>query len=372
MRYYLIAGEASGDLHASNLMKALQKHDGKADFRFFGGDLMSKVGGLRVRHFRDLAYMGIWPVLTHIRVIIKRGRECFADISVWNPDVVILVDYPGFNLPIATLIRKKLSIPVVYYISPKIWAWKSYRIKRIRRDVNELLSILPFEIEYFKQRDFLVRYVGNPCLDAVDEFLESSVPRREYGDKPLLTLLPGSRKQEIMRNLKIMIKAVRELDEFQVVVAGAPGIDGDYYKMILENTGIKVFFDQTYALLEKSRAAIVTSGTATLETALFRVPQVVCYYMPLGKIVDLLRKSFLKVRYISLVNLIADRELVPELVGNRMTASNIRTGLLPLLGDTQVRTEQLKGYDMIRKKLGPPGASQNAAKRIIQLIKLKE
>ncbi|HZK02927.1 MAG TPA: lipid-A-disaccharide synthase [Bacteroidaceae bacterium] len=371
MRYYLVAGEASGDLHASNLMSALLIDDSEADFRFLGGDLMSKIGGFRVHHFRDTAYMGIWPVLAHIQTIFKRGREIFRDIATWNPDVVILIDCPGFNLPIASLVRKKLSIPVVYYISPKIWAWKSYRIKRIRRDVTELFSILPFEPAYYKQRGFSVKYVGNPSLDAIEEFRNSSSSGRDYGDKPLLTLLPGSRKQEIKRNLSIMLKTVREIDGFQIVVAGAPSIEKEYYQSLLKDTDIKVFFEQTYELLEKSYVAIITSGTATLETALFGIPQVVCYYMPFGGVVSFLRKMFLKIKYISLVNIIAGREVVPELVAGKMTATNLKKELLPLLSDTEERAKQLKGYNDVRKLLGPTGASKNAARGIIRLLKEK-
>lgn len=372
MKYYLIAGEASGDLHASNLMKALAAKDSQAQFRFFGGDLMASVGGEMVRHYRDLAYMGVWPVLTHLRTILKSRKECFRDISEWQPDVVILVDYPGFNLQIAAMVRSSLKIPVYYYISPKIWAWKEYRIKNIRRDVDELFSILPFEVDFFKKHDFTIHYVGNPCVDAVEEYLKNADDSVTVSsERPMLALLAGSRRQEISRNLPMMLEAVRGIPEskdYDLILAGAPGIEPEFYSEYLKNTHVKVVFGKTYDLLRVASAALVTSGTATLETSLFRVPQVVCYNMPCGHIVSAFRQKVLKVKFVSLVNLVAGREVVPELVGADMNIERIRRELGPLLSDTPVRKAQLDGYDEVIRILGPAGASEKAASQIVELL----
>jgi lipid-A-disaccharide synthase len=372
MKYYLVAGEASGDLHASNLMRSILKSDRNADFRFFGGDLMKSVGGMQVKHYSELAYMGFFPVLTHIGKILGGAKLCYKDIAEWRPDAVILIDYPGFNLSIAKRVRKNLKIPVLYYISPKIWAWKSYRIKNIKRDVNRLYSILPFEIEYFNNLNYKVYYVGNPCVDSVSEFLRSNAERAdEKKNKPVLALLAGSRKQEISRNLPLMIDAIKDIEGFHHVLACAPGISPDYYASFIEGKNIETVYGHTYDVLNGARAALVTSGTATLETALFNVPQVVCYYMPFGKIVSLLRKLFLKVEFISLVNLVLGREVVPELVGDKMNVADIRKQLMPLLNSTPQRDDQLKGYEELKSKLGPEGASDFAAGEIIKYLGLK-
>ncbi|MCQ2111048.1 MAG: lipid-A-disaccharide synthase [Bacteroidaceae bacterium] len=372
MKYYLIAGEASGDLHASNLMKALLQKDTEAQFRFFGGDMMSSVGGERVRHYRDLAYMGVWPVITHLGIILRSRKECFRDISTWHPDVVILIDYPGFNLEIARMVRSELGIPVYYYISPKIWAWKGYRIKNIRRDVDELFSILPFEVEFFRKHDYPIHYVGNPCVDAVHSYLKNADAVSLTGSgRPVLALLAGSRRQEIDRNLPMMLQAVSGIPEaaaYDLVLAGAPGIDPDFYGKYLKNTDVKVFFGKTYDILRAASAALVTSGTATLETCLFRVPQVVCYSMPCGKIVSAFRGRVLKVKFVSLVNLIAGREVVPELVAADMNVQNIRKELGPLLSDTATRKEQSAGYEEVISTLGPAGASEKAAEQMVELL----
>lgn len=282
MKYYLIAGEASGDLHASRLMRALKEADAEASFRFFGGDCMAAVGGERVKHYRELAYMGFVPVLLHLGTILSNMKMCKRDIVRWQPDVVILVDYPGFNLGIAKFIKARTDIPVFYYISPKIWAWKEYRIKNIKRDVDELFSILPFEVEFFENKhNYPIHYVGNPTADEVREFRSGyDGAFRPYG-KPIIALLAGSRRQEIKDNLPAMIKAAEPFaNNYQLVVAGAPGIDKDYYSRFTRGTSADIVFGQTYPLLANSTAALVTSGTATLETALFHVPQVVCYETP--------------------------------------------------------------------------------------------
>ena len=376
MKYYLIVGEASGDLHASNLMKSIKAVDTDAEFRFFGGDLMSAVGGTRVKHYRELAYMGFIPVLMHLRTIFANMKICKKDVEAWNPDALILVDYPGFNLSVAEYIHKNTEIPVYYYISPKIWAWKERRIKNIKRDVDELFSILPFEIDFFeKKHNYRINYVGNPCVDAVDDFKRNrALPRAEFlaknglDEKPLIALLAGSRKQEIKANLPMMLDAVGQFPGYQPVLAGAPGIDKEFYAPYLD-AGAKVVYGQTYDLLNNSHAALVTSGTATLETALFNVPQVVCYAMPMGRVYSWLKKHFLKVKYVSLVNLVADREVVRELVAAEMTLQNVVDELGALLpADSEKRTAMLREYSRMMEILGKPGASERAAGKIVSLL----
>ena len=375
MKYYLIVGEASGDLHASNLMKAIRERDSEAQFRFFGGDLMTAVGGERVKHYRELAYMGFIPVLLHLRTILGNMKRCKRDIVAWQPDVLILVDYPGFNLSIAEYIRKKTRIPIYYYISPKIWAWKEHRIKNIRRDVDELFSILPFEVDFFAKHNYRIHYIGNPCVDSVDSFLKSdgeTLPQflgaNNLADKPIVALLAGSRKQEIESNLPMMLEAMRHYPQYQPVIAGAPGIDKDFYAPYINNN-VKILYGSTYKLLKHSHAALVTSGTATLETALFRVPQVVCYATPMPKLYSWLKRHFLKVKYVSLVNLIAGSEVVRELVAADMTQANVEKEIGLLLGDTPARRTMLNEYGRIIGILGEPDASGRAASAMIKLLK---
>ena len=376
MKYYLIVGEASGDLHASNLMKALMAEDPEAEFRFFGGDLMTAVGGTCVKHYRELAYMGFIPVLLHLRTIFSNMDRCKHDIEAWKPDVLILVDYPGFNLKIAAYIKKHTQIPIYYYISPKIWAWKEYRIKNIRRDVDKLFSILPFEVDFFRGHHYPVDYVGNPCVDAVDSFLRTDTETKEQfcqrlnleSSRPIIALLAGSRKQEIKDNLSRMMEASRSFPQYQFVIAGAPGIDPEFYNHYLSD-GAKIVFGETYRLLRHSEAALVTSGTATLETALFRVPQVVCYYTAAGKLVSFLRRHILKVKYISLVNLVSGSEVVTELVADGMTVDNIRRELSVIIEGGSRRIQMLSGYDLMIQILGTPGASERAAKLMVKYLK---
>lgn len=377
MKYYLLVGEASGDLHASNLMKAIKAADSAAEFRFFGGDLMSAVGGERVRHYRDTAFMGFVPVLLHLRSIFSNMSMCKKDIVAWNPDVLILVDYPGFNLSIAEYIHKNTDIPVFYYISPKIWAWKEHRIKNIKRDVDELFSILPFEIEFFeKKHDYKINYVGNPCVDAVDAFLRgnpeeraSFMRRNAIPDKPVVALLAGSRKQEITANLPVMLQAMKDFPGYQPVIAGAPGIDKDFYKPYLED-GACIVFGETYNILNNAHAALVTSGTATLEAGIFRVPQVVCYATPMARLYSWLKKHFLKVQYVSLVNLIAGREVVRELVAADMRLENVKAEIGKLLpADSKERAAMLNEYDRMLEILGEAGASERAAGMMVKLLK---
>lgn len=377
MKYYLIVGEASGDLHASHLMAALQRVDDAAEFRFFGGDLMSAVGGKRVKHYRELAYMGFIPVLLHLRTIFRNMAMCKRDIVEWQPDVVILVDYPGFNLDIAKYLHSHTQIPVYYYISPKIWAWKEWRIKSIKRDVDEMFSILPFEVPFFEQKHhYPIHYVGNPTAEEVRQFqsayteTESAFKRRHgLADKPIIALLAGSRRQEIKDNLPAMVEAASRFADYQLVLAGAPGIPRDYYDQFISGRRVTLVDNDTYALLSHSRAAVVTSGTATLETALLRVPQVVCYETPLPRFVAFLRRHVLKVSYISLVNLIDDSEVVRELVADTFSADNIAAELSRILPDGKPRECMLDSYERIWQKLGNDSPSVSAAHIIYGLIK---
>ena len=379
MKYYLIAGEASGDLHASRLMRALKEQDGEAEFRFFGGDLMAAEGGTLVKHYRELAYMGFIPVLMHLRTILRNMKRCKQDITEWQPDAVILVDYPGFNLKIAKYVhevrgerREKRGerVPkVYYYISPKIWAWKEYRIKAIKRDVDELFSILPFEVAFFEQKHhYPIHYVGNPTAQEVREFLRGE-RREERGERNVIALLAGSRQQEIKDNLPAMIEATRNLaGEYDIVLAGAPSIDEDYYKQFLEGSHVRLVMNQTYPLLAKATAALVTSGTATLETCMFRVPQVVCYYTPLKRFIGMMRRIVLKVKYVSLVNLIADREVVTELVAETFSVENIRRELEKILPGGAERQRMLDDYEEVHRRLGENDAPNRAAHLMIKLL----
>lgn len=393
MKYYIIAGEASGDLHASNLMRALKAKDPEAEFRFFGGNLMQAVGGTLVKHYRELAYMGFVQVALHARTILRNMRLCKEDIAAWAPNVVILVDYPGFNLSIAKYVKTHTQIPVYYYISPKIWAWKEYRIKDIRRYVDEMFSILPFEVPFYANHGYPIHYVGNPCVDAVAEFKAHYTETREefcarHGlnpELPIVALLAGSRKQEIKDNLPIMLTATKHfkpgrihrrerIKGFQWVIAGAPGIDKEMYGQAStayqSKEGLSVVYGETYALLSHSYAAMVTSGTATLETALFRVPQVVCYYIMCGKVVSWLRSLVLKVEYISLVNLVANFPLVRELVAHEMRERELAEELDRLLLDDFYRNRMFDEYDkMVIAPLGEPGASEHAAEKMVELLK---
>ena len=372
MKYYLVAGEASGDLHASNLMKAIAQRDSSAQFRFFGGDMMKAAGGTLVKHYRELAYMGIWPVLTHLGTILGGATLCFKDISEWKPDVVILVDYPGFNLSIAKKVHK-LGIPVYYYISPKIWAWKSWRIKNIRRDVDELFSILPFEVEYYHRHNYNIRYVGNPTVDEIEAYKSDKNRKLALEDdgRRIIAILAGSRRQEISRNLPVMLEAIKKIDCIRPVLACAPGIEPEFYDGITGGVEIEKVYGNTFGVLESAYAALVTSGTATLETALFDVPQVVCYKLPFSFAATLIKRLFIKVRFVSLVNLVSFSEVVPELLCGDMTADNVRENLIPLLSDTIERRMQLDGYIQMKTILGPAGAPDRAAEQIIGLLKVK-
>lgn len=375
MKYYLIAGEASGDLHASNLMRAIKNTDPQADFRFLGGDLMKQVGGTMVKHYREMAFMGFIPVLMNLRTILRNMQVCREDIRQYQPDVVILIDYPGFNLKIAKYVKTVLHIPVHYYISPKIWAWKQYRIKDFQKYVDHLYSILPFEPAFFQRLDYQVDYVGNPSVDSVSNYQQQeSIGKSTFfrmnrlADKPILALLAGSRKQEIRDNLPVMLRVAAQFPEYQPIIAGAPGIDPAYYQQYTDGS-VRILFQQTYPLLQHSDAALVTSGTATLETALFRVPQVVCYYVPAGRLASFIFRHFFHTPYISLVNLISGKEVVQELFGARFSEENITTELKRIIHDKTYRETMLQNYDEMIRILGKPGASARTAELIVKRIK---
>ena len=380
MKYYLIAGEASGDLHASHLMQALKRRDEAAQFRFFGGDLMAAVGGTRVKHYRELAYMGFIPVLLHLRTILRNMKMCKQDIAQWQPDVVILVDYPGFNLDIAKYVHSQRLTAnshkpkVFYYISPKIWAWKEYRIKNIKRDVDELFSILPFEVDFFEQKHhYPIHYVGNPTAQEVRDFLSDLSLQPSDIAKPIIALLAGSRTQEIKDNLPAMMEATKHLaSQYDIVLAGAPSIAPDYYQQFIAGTHVRLVMNETYPLLSKATAALVTSGTATLETCMFRVPQVVCYETPLPRLIGFLKRHFIKVKYVSLVNLIANREVVRELVAETFSVANIRRELEAILPDGARREQMLSDYDEVHRILGDSHAPDEAARIMIETLKMKD
>ena len=378
MKYYLIVGEASGDLHASRLMRSLKKYDELAEFRFFGGDLMAAEGGTRVKHYKELAYMGFVPVLLHLGTIFSNMKKCKEDIVAWKPDVVILVDYPGFNLNIAKFLKKNTLIPVYYYISPKIWAWKEWRIKSIKRDVSEMFSILPFEVPFYEQKHkYPVHYVGNPTAQEVAEFRagyhqtyeefcrENNLDSR----KPIIALLAGSRLQEIKDNLPAMIEVAERFEDYQMVLAGAPSIEDEYYDKFLEGSPVRVVKNKTYQLLSHTTAALVTSGTATLETALFNVPQVVCYETPLPKLIRFAFNHVLKVDYISLVNLVANKEVVPEMFADKFTIDGIANELYKIMPGQPARERMLAEYQEVLRELGSKVAPDEAASIMVDLLR---
>ena len=378
MKYYLIVGEASGDLHASRLMRSLKKYDELAEFRFFGGDLMAAEGGIRVKHYKELAYMGFVPVLLHLGTIFSNMKRCKEDIVAWKPDVVILVDYPGFNLNIAKFLKKNTLIPVYYYISPKIWAWKEWRIKSIKRDVSEMFSILPFEVPFYEQKHkYPVHYVGNPTAQEVAEFIAGYHQTHEEfcrennldSRKPIVALLAGSRLQEIKDNLPAMIEVAERFEDYQMVLAGAPSIEDEYYDKFLEGTPVRVVKNKTYQLLSHTTAALVTSGTATLETALFNVPQVVCYETPLPKLIRFAFNHVLKVDYISLVNLVANKEVVPEMFADKFTIDGIANELYKIMPGQPARERMLAEYQEVLRELGSKVAPDEAASIMVDLLR---
>lgn len=371
MKYFIIAGEASGDLHASNLMAALKKQDENADFCFLGGDLMAAQGGKQIRHYRDMAFMGIVPVLLHAKTVLQNIKDCKQSILDYRPDALILVDYPSFNLKMAQFVKENLpNVPVYYYISPKLWAWKEYRIKSIKKYVDKVYSILPFEVEWFDKRGYKVDYVGNPCVDAVSNRCHKNESRQEFlqrnhlPDCPIIALLSGSRVQEIKSCLPMMLEAASAYPDYQLVIAGAPSIEKSLYDNYLKEGSAHIVFDETYELLQQADMAVVTSGTATLETALLRVPQVVVYKMSGGWLFHRFLELFIRVDNISLVNLIANKRLVEELVIEEFTVENLKKEINRLL-QKEYREQVLNGYDQLIDMLGSEPVSEKTARLII-------
>ncbi|MBN8702093.1 MAG: lipid-A-disaccharide synthase [Bacteroidetes bacterium] len=373
MKYYIIAGEASGDLHASNLIKELKRIDANAQFRCWGGDLMKAQGAHVVKHYKDLAFMGFLEVVLNLRTILQNIRFCKNDILMFNPDVVILVDYPGFNLRIADFTNKK-KIKTYYYISPQIWAWKQSRVHAIKRTVDKMFVILPFERAFYEKFNYQVDFVGHPLLDAIQNYetlkdKHAFFSKNELANKPIIALLPGSRKQEIKSKLPIMASVVKYFPEYQFVIAAAPSQSFDIYQSIAAQHGIKIVSGQTYDLLTNSAAALVTSGTATLETALCNVPEVVCYK---GSSVSYhIAKRLIKVKYISLVNLIMDKEIVKELIQNELTEENLKIELQKIISDTNKIESVKKSYKELEQKLGGLGASKRCAELMYNYLTLQ-
>lgn len=368
MKYYLIAGEASGDLHAANLMKAIKEQDSNAVFRFWGGDLMQEAGGKMVVHYKELAVMGFWEVLTNASKLFKYLKKCKKDIQDYQPDALILVDYSGFNLRIAPF-AKKLGVKVHFYIAPKVWAWNESRVQKLKKYVDELYVIFPFEVEFFEKKHQLpVHYEGNPLIDQIitRKPLDEKTFRKEYqlSDKPIIALLPGSRSQEIKHMLPIMLEMLPLFQDYEFVIAGAPNRDEDFYQSFMQGQNIPIVFDKTYDLLSLSYAALVTSGTATLETALFKVPQVVCYKSSMASY-QIAKYLVRNIEYISLVNLVLDQEVVKELIQNEFNKTKLELELKKIL-DPTYRKEIFSNYMELEKKLGNPGVSQRIAQKIVE------
>lgn len=370
MKYYIIAGEASGDLHGSNLMKALYQIDPQANIRFWGGDLMQQVGGTLVKHFKDLAFMGFWEVIKNLKTILKNLNFCKKDIAEFQPDAIIFIDYPGFNMRIAKW-AKQQKIPTHYYIAPQVWAWKENRVKDLKRDVDHLYVILPFEKPYFEEKHQLkVHFVGHPLLDAIAQFKRKSrekfLEENHLGKQPIIALLPGSRKQEILKKLPIMLELEKSFPKHQLVIAGAPSLDANFYFPILKNSKAKILYNQTYHLLSHAEAAAVTSGTATLETALFEVPEVVCYKG--NPISYWIAKRVITLPFISLVNLIMEKEVVKELIQYDLNEENLKKEIRQIL-EPEHQEKLKKTYRSLQKKLGGNGASERTAKLIFKNLR---
>ena len=370
MKYYIIAGEASGDLHGSNLMKSLYNEDPKAEIRFWGGDLMQSVGGTLVKHYKELSFMGFLEVVLNLKTILNNIKICKKDIIEFQPDVLVFIDYPGFNMRIAKW-AKKLGMKTHYYISPQIWAWKENRIKEIKRDVDKMYVILPFEKDFYeKKHHFPVEFVGHPLIDAIADreaiTFEKFTKENNLTNQPIIALLPGSRKQEIEKMLSIMLSVVAKFPDYQFVIAGAPSQEYSFYKSFLKTENVNFVSNKTYDLLSVSHAALVTSGTATLETALFKVPQIVCYKA--NKISYEIAKRIITLKFISLVNLIMDKEVVKELIQNKLNTDNLEIELHKILSGKSREIIQNE-YEILEQKLGGKGASEKTANGIISSIK---
>lgn len=372
MKYYIIAGEASGDLHGSNLVKELHKIDGQANIRCWGGEKMENAGATLVKHYRDLAFMGFAEVVKNLPTILRNLKDCKKDIAAFKPDALILIDYPGFNLRIAKWAREQ-GLNVIYYISPQVWAWKENRVKAIKRDVDKMLVILPFEKAFYKKWDFEVEYVGHPLVEVIDHFKSQhatvdSEPEGISKDKPIIALLPGSRQQEISVKLPIMLEVAREFPQYRFIVAKAPGLPVTFYDNLMKPySNVEAVENKTYDILNRASAALVTSGTATLETALFEVPEVICYKG--SNISYQIAKRLIRIKFIGLVNLIMDKEVVKELIQNNLTSQNIAAELTLLLEDREKQQQLKADYRALKELLGKGGhASANAAKSIYQFL----
>lgn len=374
MKYYLIAGEASGDLHGSNLMKELLATDAGLEFRYFGGDLMHKVGGNLVKHYREMAFMGFLDVFLNIKIIKRNMEFCKKDLLEFQPDVLILIDYPGFNLRIAEF-AKQNNIKVYYYISPKLWAWKEYRVKKIKAFVDEMFTIFPFETEFYRKHGFKVNYVGNPLMDSIQEYKNTAQKKETFfvknklDNRPVIALLSGSRIKEIKRILPVMVKASEGLPEFQFVIAGVRSLEKNAYDKIIGDRDIPIIFDQTYDLLNQAYVAVVASGTAVLETALFNVPQTVLYKVEGGWFMDVLMRNFvLKTKWISLPNIILGKSAVRELIQKEMTVKKVRGELNKLLSDSGYRSGIVQDYNRLKDLMGGAGCSKRAAEKMVELL----
>ena len=370
-KLYIIAGEASGDLHGSNLIKALLEENKELNFRFWGGDLMAKHAGKPVKHIKDLAFMGFIEVLMNLRTIVKNINFCKQDILNFQPDAIVLIDYPGFNLRIASW-AKEQGIKVYYYISPQVWAWKQSRVHKIKKSVDHLFTILPFEEAFFAKFNYPVEYVGHPLLDAIEAYKLNPLSeasfreKHQLSDKSIVAILPGSRKQEIKAKLPIMLNAIKDLDGYELLIAGAPALEKEFYEPFLYGSSIKIIHGSTYDILNFAESAIVTSGTATLETALFNVPEVVCYKA--SSVSYQIAKRLIKIKYISLVNLILDKEAVKELIQHECNAAQIRQEFELISPGGSKRGEVLKDYSELRNILGKGGASKKVARSLLKTI----
>ena len=376
MKYFIIAGEASGDLHASNLMRELKVADSQAEFCFLGGDLMQAQGGVMIRHYRQMAFMGWLNVLLNARTILGNLQATKEGIRNFRPDVVILVDYPSFNLRIAEWVKKELTnTKVYYYISPKIWAWKEWRVHKIKRVIDKMFTIFPFETDFYARYHYPVEYVGNPTVDSVmtrphqDKTLEQFCKENQLPAKPIIAILAGSRQQEIKGCLPRMVDAARRFPDHQVVIAGAPGIEADLYRSVLGGREINIVFGKTYELVQVASAAIVNSGTATLETALIGTPEVVVYHVPLGRFGYFVKENVVRVKFVSLVNIVAEKAVVKELLAHHFSVENIEKELRNILTNAAYNTEMTTQYHILQQRLGQPGTAQRAAVKMVESLK---
>jgi len=376
MKYYLVAGEASGDLHGSNLMKEIKLADSNAEFRYFGGDLMNDVGGELVKHYREMAFMGFVNVVLNLKTINRNLKFCKTDLLEFQPDILILIDYPGFNLRVAEF-AKQNNIKVFYYISPKVWAWKAHRVKKIKSVVDEMFTIFPFETEFYKKYQFKVNYVGNPVLDSIAEFKKTALSKSEFlklnnlDERPVVALLAGSRVQEINRTMPIMVEISEIFPGFQFVVAGLKSVDIGLYHKYVAGKPVKLVFNQTYDILNNAHTALVASGTAALETALFNIPQTVIYKMEGGWPVDFIFRNLIfknRMAGVSLPNIIMKREIVREFIQMKMTLENVKAEMEKLLFDDNYRQKILTDYDRLKEIMGEPGSSKRAAQKMVELL----